>query len=136
MSSVAAVALLLGGCTLLSEFSPGAEDSAVEIALRDGTCWVGVGTVLAGVHPVFVYSDTRGAGAQIFAPDGTVVFEGDALFSEDDGAIDSPRPPVSAAPPTDKSGYPQGPVQLDAGTYRVECIGGSGEKSSAELRVK
>jgi hypothetical protein len=130
-----AFTLLLGGCSLLSEFSPGAEDASVEVVLIRGECLLTVREVLAGLHPVWVFSQTPGGSAQIIASDGTVVFEGDAL-QEERGPGGGTGGTAPATSPTGAGGQPQGPVQLDAGTYRVECTAGTGEESSAELLVR
>ena len=81
----------------------------------DQPCLLNVAEVGAGTHDVTVISQSGPATVRILDPAGTVVLEAEAEGGE------------SAAQP--------GSVELEAGTYRVECRPASGSASETELRV-
>lgn len=116
--------LALGGCFLLADPPPDPSVAPLEVVVDSSKvaeqCLLNRESVAAGTHEVTLLTEGRAATVRVLDELGDVVFTGQAVPGEGEGA-----------------GGPEGPpsVQLSAGEHTVECSPEGGSPVTVPLHV-
>ena len=129
---LSAITLLSGCASLISDPPPPPETAPLEVVVGssvtpENPCILNRDTVSAGTHDVYLIAETGPAVVRIRTDKGKVVFEGAVQPQTEEVDEEEPIDPEEVDPIRS--------VQLQQGSYVVECQPNGGPLSTAALSV-